>query len=296
MQLLLSFFLLGSLSAPVRAQNKMMIKTMCGSLQAEMVPNNMPEYVSGIRFNACIQAGAYSLPQTRAVLYEADLACTSFVIKYYNGTECSSEHLIRTDPPQALDESICFNDQYTFKCGTIDDVSVDAFSGIMQYGYEDSICGTLDYFMQYGCETDASTCLNLEPFGAPDSARVLCSAGNGSTIHYGSSFTCDTEPIISSRPVETCVPFVEGIDDQFSQGNIYFTRTTMRQVLCSQTSKDNDGDDESKGVSEVALALIITSSVLFFFVCVWRLLSLYRRHTTNADKGTISEIENPVMN
>jgi hypothetical protein len=285
-------FLLLLRSFLVSAENKMMIKTMCGSLQEEMVTNNMPEYRSGIRLNACIQASAYSLPQTQSVSYIADSTCESFVIQYFNSTECNSQNLIRSDPPQVMDESICVKDQYIYECGTIDDASVDDYSGIMQYGYEDSICGTLDYFMQYGCETDASTCINLEPFGAPDSARVLCSSGNGTTIHYGSSYTCDTEPIVSSRPVETCAPFVAGVDDQFSQGNIYFTSTTTRQILCSHVShSDNDSD----GVSDVTLGLAIAGSIVFCFVLLAFITFLIRRKSTTNEKGTGSEIENPVF-
>lgn len=269
--------------------NKMMIKTMCGTLQQEMAINNMPEYRSGIRLNACIQASAYSLPQTKAVIYEADSTCQSFVIQYYNSTSCETKYLFRTDPPQVMDSTICVKDQYIYECGTIDDVSVNDYSGIMQYGYEDSICGTLDYFMQYGCKTDASECIDLEPFGAPDSAQVLCNGGNGTTISYAETYTCDTDAISSTRPVDTCSPFVPGIDDQFSQGNVYFTGTTTRMILCSHSS-----DDDQKELSSLGLGLIIAGSILF---CALVFGLGYAIYTRKADDSIMkSEIENPVRN
>ena len=147
--------------------------------------------------------------------------------------------------------------------------------------------------MQYGCATDASECINLEPFGAPDSAKVLCSAGNGTTIHYGGTFDCDNEPIISSRPEETCVPYEDGTDDQFSQGGVFFTGTTMRQIACSDLSSEEDDDDKTF-MSDAAIPLIIASVCVAAVVLgglIGFKIGTSKRANTNPP---VSEIESPM--
>jgi hypothetical protein len=277
----------------VISENKMLIKTMCGELKDEMAVNNMPDYRSGVRLNACIKSGSYSLPQLQAVVYESDSSCSTYSLKYYNSTVCSAGNLFLTDPPQLMDGTTCVSDKYIYQCGTIDDISVNEYSGIVQYGYEDAICGTLDYFMQYGCVTDASECINLEPFGAPDSAKVLCSAGNGTTIHYGGTFYCDSEPVISSRPEDTCVPYEEGTDDQFSQGGVFFTGTTMRQIACSDLSSKEEDDDKTF-MTDAVIPLIVgcagVAAAVFGGVILFQIGASKR---SNA-KPPISEIESPM--
>lgn len=271
----------------VYCENKMLIKTMCGDLQEEMVINNMPEYRSGVRLNACIKAGSYSLVQTQAVIYEADAQCSMYTLKYFNSSTCSSGSLFQTDPPHLMDGSSCYESKYIYACGTIADVSVNEYSGIVQYGYEDDICGTLDYFMQYGCATDASECINLEPFGAPDSAKVYCNGGNGSTIHYGGTYECDVDPVISSRPEESCAPYEDGVDDQFSQGAVFFTATATRSISCS-----NDSNDDDSGTPLFAIILLIIAG----FVVIGAVVVYYYYFKTKQDveMPSVSQIESPL--
>ena len=104
---------------------------MCGDLQTAMTGNGMSEYISGVSLNECIQSGARSLPETKAVIYESDTECSSYSIKYFNSSICSPEYLIRTDPPLLMDGTTCVNNKYIFSCGTVE-AGVYQYDGITQ--------------------------------------------------------------------------------------------------------------------------------------------------------------------
>ena len=166
-----------------------------------------------------------------------------------------------------MDGTTCVNDKYVFACGTEVDVNsmIDDYTGIMQYGYEDESCSSLDYYMQYGCAVDAEECIDLEPFGAPDSAKVYCSAGNASTLHYGGNFDCAGSPDISNVPVDTCDSFTSGIDDLFSQGDVLFVGTSTRKIFCTSGGSNDDDDTLSLAiVAAIVLCIIVGAGSLFF--------------------------------
>lgn len=236
-----------------------LLRTMCGNLQNEMDMNGMFEYRSGLLLNTCIIGSSFSLPMTQSIYY-LNNDCSSYTLQYYNDSSCSPANLFREDPPQAMDGVTCVGDSYIFTCTTLDKINVNDYTGILQYGYEDTSCSTVSYFMQYGCGIDGETCINLAPFGARDSAEIVCSDSNGTTIHYGGNYNCSGEPVVSSTPVDTCEPYTPYIDDMFSQGSVYFTGTQTRKILCSHSSKNNE--DSNNQIVVVAVVVCVGTLIL----------------------------------
>jgi hypothetical protein len=268
----------------ITSENILMIKTMCGDLQVQMAANGMDEYISGVALNQCIQTGSYSNPQLQAVIYKSD-DFTSFAIKYYNNTICDEQYMFAEDLPIEMDGT-CVGSSYYYTCGTLSDISLNDYSGIMQYGYEDETCSNLLYFMQYGCDTDGVTCISLEPFHAPDSAKILCSDGNGTTIHY-SGYSCEGEAISSSQPVDTCVSYTNGLDDQFSQGSIYFSDTLKRQISCFEASKNDDNSNRFTSTEIAVLSVFCIFGLFSVIGCV-----IYWHHKSKmTDEDEVSIIE-----
>lgn len=280
-------------------KDKFMIKSMCGELKNEMTVNGMNEYISGVVLDSCVVAGAYSLPITKSVIYQSDDSCSQFSIKYFSDTSCSDEFFIKNDSAIAMDGLTCVDDSYEYSCGNVDDIDLNTFSGITQYGYQDETCSNLSYFMQYGCETDAQICISLQPFGAPDSARILCSDGNATTMSYA-GYECADDPIASSRPVDTCVPFTYGLDDQFSQGNIYFTGTQKREITCMAGTSENTNNDNESNNSKLILAIILPIVGIIFILgiglCIYKSKFSGADHTKN-HQVNLSEVTNaPLAN
>lgn len=271
-----------------------LLRTMCGDLQKEMAENGMFEYRSGLLLNHCIQASSFSLPMTQSVYYLSDSSdCSAYTLRYFNDSSCSPANLFREDPAQVMDGISCVGDSYIFTCTTLDLIDVNDYSGIIQYGYEDNSCSSVTYFMQYGCSTDGETCISLQPFGARDSAQIVCSEMNGTTIHYGGNYNCSGEPVISSTPVDTCDPYTPGIDDMFSQGSVFFTGTETRKIVCSHSNKK----DESSNGHTIGMIVLVCVLGFVLFVSIAGGFFYFRKKTQNGKKQQLvieTSVNNPL--